>query len=266
MACRSLLNRILQAAQDERLIPASPVAKVPPPKRPVDPEVIFGRVQPRVLTPKQVGQLLASARPDDRVVLLVLAGTGLRAGELCGPHDLRHTFATWLEDDGVPARVIDELVGHAATRRSVWATDGMCAMGAVLPAHHDGDGGAHHPGARHSVGRGGRCGRGLGLTGRQTGRGPIHRSSGLPSQPVCPGHGSRDPRGSAGSRSAFPLQSESRCLSGGLVSSSTMACGFGGVNANRIWPVDDAGDKSGTAVDGRRDGCGQLGGGLGTTA
>jgi Phage integrase, N-terminal SAM-like domain len=84
MACRSLLNRILQAAEDERLIPANPVAKVPPPKRPVDPEVIFGRVEPRVYTPKQVGQLLAHAPPDDRGVLLILIGTGLRAGELCG--------------------------------------------------------------------------------------------------------------------------------------------------------------------------------------
>ena len=212
MACRSVLNRILQAAEDERLIPANPIAKVPPPKRPVDPEVIFGRVEPRVYTPKQVGQLLAHASPEDQGVLLVLIGTGLRAGELCGlrgarvdlrrrrlevatvrydagrfgrgykprpkstagirsipiaglvveelqrhrpadrsallfpdasryrlrhaylralrqarehghllgldlrgPHDLRHTFATWLEDDGIPTRVIDELVGHAAT-------------------------------------------------------------------------------------------------------------------------------------------------------
>jgi integrase len=31
-----------------------------------------------------------------------------------GPHDLRHTFATWLEDGGVPARVIDELMGLSA--------------------------------------------------------------------------------------------------------------------------------------------------------
>ncbi len=36
--------------------------------------------------------------------------------ELHGPHDLRHTFSTWLEDAGIPARVIDELMGHASGR------------------------------------------------------------------------------------------------------------------------------------------------------
>jgi hypothetical protein len=49
------------------------------------------------------------------------------------------------------------------------------------------------------------------------------------------------------------------------VSQSTIARGSGGVNANGQRPVDDAGDKSGTVVDGRRDGCGQPGGELGTT-
>jgi integrase len=38
--------------------------------------------------------------------------------DLHGVHDFRHTFATWLEDSGIPARVIDELMGHEATGRS----------------------------------------------------------------------------------------------------------------------------------------------------
>jgi hypothetical protein len=37
--------------------------------------------------------------------------------ELHGAHDLRHTYATWLEDAGIPARVIDELMGHQASSR-----------------------------------------------------------------------------------------------------------------------------------------------------
>ena len=31
-----------------------------------------------------------------------------------GPHDLRHTFATWLEDGAVPARVIDVIAERLA--------------------------------------------------------------------------------------------------------------------------------------------------------
>jgi integrase len=43
--------------------------------------------------------------------------TALANLELHGPHDLRHTFATWLEDAGIPSRVIDELMGHASDQR-----------------------------------------------------------------------------------------------------------------------------------------------------
>jgi hypothetical protein len=50
----------------------------------------------------------ATAPPRDET----LASLKLRR-----PHDLRHTFPTWLEDAGIPARVIDELMGHAGGRR-----------------------------------------------------------------------------------------------------------------------------------------------------
>ncbi len=41
--------------------------------------------------------------------------------ELHGPHDFRHTLSTWLEEAGIPARVIDEIMGHQSgqtTRRT----------------------------------------------------------------------------------------------------------------------------------------------------
>jgi len=225
MACRSLLNRILQAATDNRLIPFNPVAKVRPPKRPVDPEVIFGRIRPRTYSPEEFGQFLTACPGFYRDHFLTQVATGLRSGELLGlrqgrvdlarrrievidvrydagrygsgyknrpksdasirvvplaepaaeavgrrlvgcppdglvfsgpggsnnirrgvrsklstrnyrrvykaavataglphldlrgPHDLRHTFATWLEDEGIPSRVIDELMGHQGGRR-----------------------------------------------------------------------------------------------------------------------------------------------------
>jgi integrase len=46
-----------------------------------------------------------------------VAGAELAHLDLRGPHDLRHTFATWLEDAAIPTRVIDELMGHASGRR-----------------------------------------------------------------------------------------------------------------------------------------------------
>jgi hypothetical protein len=63
MACRSILNRILEAAEGERLIPVNPVRKVRAPKRPVDPEVVFGRVRRRAYTPEEFGRFLVGCPP-----------------------------------------------------------------------------------------------------------------------------------------------------------------------------------------------------------
>jgi integrase len=84
MACRSLVFRILQFAEDEGAIPANPMRKVHAPKPSVDPDALLGTAMPRVLTPHQAGVLLA-AFPSfwwDHVVSLL--GTGLRISELAG--------------------------------------------------------------------------------------------------------------------------------------------------------------------------------------
>jgi hypothetical protein len=57
------------------------------------------------------------------------AGVDLAHLDLRGPHDLRHTFATWLEDAAIPSRVIDELMGHAGGRRD--RSGGGSPMGQV---------------------------------------------------------------------------------------------------------------------------------------
>jgi hypothetical protein len=54
----------------------------------------------------------------------------LAAVDLRGAHDFRHTFATWLEDAGIPARVIDEVMGHEATSR------GSQQRGSAMGAHY----------------------------------------------------------------------------------------------------------------------------------
>ena len=84
MAARSILYRILQAAEDERLIVANPVRKVPAPKPEVDPEEVLGQARRRALTPEEAGRFLACfpAAWWDHVIALL--GTGVRFGELGG--------------------------------------------------------------------------------------------------------------------------------------------------------------------------------------
>ena len=53
MACRSILFRILQLAEDEDAIAANPVRKVPAPKRRVDPDRVFADAKRRALTPRR---------------------------------------------------------------------------------------------------------------------------------------------------------------------------------------------------------------------
>jgi integrase len=84
MACRSLLYRILQAAEDDRRIEANPVRKVPAPKPPVDPATRLGRAKRRAYTPEEFGLLLAGTPPFYRDHFIALVGTGLRAGQLLG--------------------------------------------------------------------------------------------------------------------------------------------------------------------------------------
>jgi hypothetical protein len=53
MACRSILYRILQLAEDEGAIPSNPLRRVPPPKRRVDPEEVLGQAKRRAYTPEE---------------------------------------------------------------------------------------------------------------------------------------------------------------------------------------------------------------------
>jgi integrase len=82
--CRSLAMRIFQFATDEGAIDTNPVRKVPPPKRRVDPEEVFGGVKRRALTPEEAGRLLACFPLFWWDHLSTLLGTGLRFGELAG--------------------------------------------------------------------------------------------------------------------------------------------------------------------------------------
>jgi integrase len=59
----------------------------------------------------------------------------LDAVDLHGAHDFRHTFSTWLEDAGIPTRVIDELMGHQEVRTASGQRHRR-----PLPPHHPRDG------------------------------------------------------------------------------------------------------------------------------
>jgi hypothetical protein len=83
----------------------------------------------------------------------------LEAVDLHGVHDFRHTFATWLEDAGIPARVIDEVMGDQPHRAAARQRDG-----GPLPAHHPGDGRPHRHGDRAAP-HAGAGGRGAGPRG-----------------------------------------------------------------------------------------------------
>jgi hypothetical protein len=84
LACRSILHRILQFAEDEGAIPSNPVRKVPPPKRRADPEQLLGEAKRRAFTPEEAGRLLGRMPLAWWDHVLTSLGTGLRFGELAG--------------------------------------------------------------------------------------------------------------------------------------------------------------------------------------
>jgi hypothetical protein len=75
--------------------------------------VLIGR-RPFLVDDERFGDPQADPAVAGEVDQLVIDLTHL---QLRGPHDLRHSFSTWLEDEGIPARVIDELMGHQRSRR-----------------------------------------------------------------------------------------------------------------------------------------------------
>jgi hypothetical protein len=94
-------------------------------------------VRPAPTVQVALGELVAAgldadAGEDDQqrwVALPTAHDPLLEAVDLHGAHDFRHTFATWLEDAGIPARIIDEVMGHEATSRA--GQQRRSAMGAL---------------------------------------------------------------------------------------------------------------------------------------
>jgi predicted ArsR family transcriptional regulator len=83
-----------------------------------------GRTATRATINRALAELAAggAAAADAQTQRWALRSTArhplLEAVDLHGAHDFRHTFSTWLEDAGIPARVIDELMGHQASGRA----------------------------------------------------------------------------------------------------------------------------------------------------
>ena len=84
LACRSILHRILQFAEDEGAIQSNPVRKAQPPKRRVDPEQLLRGDQASRLHSEEAGQLLGRIPLFWWDHVLTFLGTGLRFGELAG--------------------------------------------------------------------------------------------------------------------------------------------------------------------------------------
>jgi integrase len=79
----------------------------------------------KFLTHAEFGSLLKAAKDDrERCILLLLAGAGLQevkcqdeAGKnrhRVHPHLLRHSFAVWSLDSGVPVGDLQDQLGHAS--------------------------------------------------------------------------------------------------------------------------------------------------------
>jgi integrase len=112
---RPTARRVLRALRDGGPQPVDQLAArlSAAGRRPIRPATVAGAL----------GELnaarLAAVDADDRWSALPVARDPLlEAVDLHGAHDFRHTYATWLEDAGIPARVIDELMGHETTGRS----------------------------------------------------------------------------------------------------------------------------------------------------
>src|SRR5829696_4956138 len=97
MACRSVLNRILQAAEDDRRIDANPVRKVPAPKPPVTltPALAVSSAVPS--PPRSSGDSSPAPCPSTATTSFAWSGPGCAPGSclVCGPIGWTWSPAAW---------------------------------------------------------------------------------------------------------------------------------------------------------------------------